>query len=61
MWLRDNPDVDWYTFSEVLDTIDGHEAVKRKFTPKWERPSILSVPGEPTYINDFTEVTEDAE
>lgn len=53
-WLRENPDVDWHTFEELLGILDGHEHVKKKFTPTWERPARRSLPGDPAQISDFT-------
>lgn len=58
-WLRENPDIDWHTFEELLDTLDGHDKAKEKFTPTWERTSRRRLPGNYTRITDYTEVTLD--
>lgn len=58
LWLRDNEDVDWFTFDELLETIDGCDKAKQKFTPKWERTYSGAPIGDPTHITDYTEASK---
>lgn len=57
--LNGNPDLDYLTFEHLLDTLDGHDEAKSKFTPEWERPDTGRPAGEPTHITDYTGVLTD--
>lgn len=59
-WLEQNPD--WHvekTFQELLNELDGHEAAKAKFTPKWDGVSRRRLPGRFVTLGEFFDgVTE---